>query len=186
VKKSDFNILRFLILFIVLVEGFYLYVGIISTGGHYYSPFLARYFNFPYWLTIAVAKGSALFLQLSGYSVHQAKAANISINGATGVTIAWPCLGVAPISLWIAFVAAHRYKISYKLKWVITGILIIFLINVLRIAVIVLSNYHKWFYLEHFNAHTSFNILAYAVILLMMFLFIKNFNLKKNAQPLQT
>jgi len=184
-KKSDFNILRFLALFIILIEGFYLYVGIISTGGKFYSPFLAQYFNFPYWLTIAVAKSSALFLEISGYSVHQANAANISINGATGVTIAWPCLGVAPISLWIGFVAAHRYKTSYKLKWIMAGVGVIFLVNVLRIAVIVLSNYHKWFYLEHFNAHTSFNILAYAIILLMMFVFIKHFNFKKNARALQ-
>ncbi len=185
-KKSDFNILRFLAFFIVLIEGFYIYVGIISIGGRLYIPFLARYFNFPYWLTVAVAKSSVLFLELLGYSVHQANAVNISINGATGVTIAWPCLGVAPISLWIGFVAAHRYKAAYKIKWIIAGVCIIFLVNVLRIAVITLSNYHKWFYLEHFNAHTSFNILAYAIILLLMFVFIKNFNYKKNTEALHT
>jgi exosortase/archaeosortase family protein len=185
VKKSDFNIFRFLALFIILIEGFYLYVGIISTGGKFYSPFLAKYFNFPHWLTIVVAKSSSLFLQLLGYSVHQANPANISINGATGVTIVWPCLGMAPISLWIGFIAAHRYKTSYKLKWIIAGIGIIFLVNVLRIAVIALSYYHKWFSLEHFNAHTSFNILTYAIILLLMYIFIKDFNFKKNARALK-
>jgi len=185
VKKSDFNILRFLVLFIVLLTGFYAYVGITSAGGKFFSPFLSRYLNFPYWLTIAVAKSAALVLRLSGYSVHQANASNISVNGATGVTIAWPCLGVAPISLWIGFVAAHRYKAAYKIKWIIAGVMIIFLVNVLRIAVIVISNYHKWFYLQHFNAHTSFNILAYVIILLLMFLFIKNFNLKKKGDALR-
>jgi exosortase/archaeosortase family protein len=184
-KKSDFNILKFLAFFIILLEGFYLYVGVISTGGRLYSYFLARYFNFPYWLTVTVAKGAAFFLQILGYSVHQANASNISINGARGVTIAWPCLGVAPISLWIGFIVAHRCKTAYKIKWISTGVIIIFLLNMLRIAVIVLSNYHHWFHLEDFNAHTSFNILTYAIILLMMFVFIKNFSSKKNATALR-
>jgi exosortase/archaeosortase family protein len=184
-KKSDFNILKFLAFFIILLEGFYLYVGIISTGGRLYSYFLARYLNFPYWLTITVAKGAAVLLQVFGYSVHQANASNISVNGATGVTIAWPCLGVAPLSLWISFIVAHRCQTPYKIKWILTGVIIIFLVNMLRIAVIVLSNYHHWFYLEHFNAHTSFNILTYAIILLMMYIFIKNFSFQKKVKALQ-
>ncbi len=167
-------------LYFLLKYAFYFYVGVVTPGGKLSSLFLSRYANFPNWLTVAVAKPSVFLLQILGYKVHQTNAANVTINGSRGVTLAWGCLGIGAISLWIAFIAAHRQKMRYKIKWMIAGIVLIFIVNILRIDMIALSNYYNWKHAESFNAHTSFDILTYAVILVMMMVFAFKYNKTKN------
>jgi exosortase/archaeosortase family protein len=179
VKKTEFNILLFLLLYLVLKYGFYLYVGFVTPGGKLFFSFPERYLNFPYWLTVAVAKLSKLLLEICGYAVYQKNAANITIEGSRGVTLAWGCLGAGAISLWIAFITAHRTKDGYKLKWIVAGCLLIFIVNILRIDMIALSNYYNWKYFQSFNAHTSFDALTYAIILLIMLVFVISYNKKK-------
>jgi len=179
-KKSDFNILLFLFLYFFIKYAFYFYVGLTTPGGKIFSSFLINYANFPYWLTITVTKISKILLELSGYEVYQISDSNITIRGSRGVTVAWGCLGVGAIGLWIAFIIAHRnFSVKNKLKWVVAGVALIFIINILRIDMIVLSNYYNWKYFRSFNAHTSFDILTYAVILVLMLVFVFAFNRRK-------
>lgn len=179
-KKPDFNIIVFLTLFLILLKGFYFYVGLTTPGGRLSFPFLTNYLNFPYWLTVFVTKISALLLKLCGYNVYQVHPANITIAGSRGVTIAWGCLGIGAMSLWLAFIIAHRYiTLHQRLKWILTGLILIFIINILRIMMIALSNHYNWQYLHAFNAHTSFNILTYAIIIIMMLTFVIHYNKTK-------
>lgn len=170
----------FIILFFILKQGFYVYVGLTTPGGRLSVPFLAEYVNVPYWLTVITSKISKLLLELSGYDVYQKHPANITIRGGHGVNLAWGCLGVGPMSLWIAFIVAHRYyKIKYKLKWIIIGIVSIFTLNIFRIVMIALSNYYGWLRIQSFDAHTSFNLLTYCIIIILMLVFIRNYNRRK-------
>ena len=178
-KKTDFNILLFLALYFTLKYAFYFYVGFTTPGGRLFFSFPARYLNFPYWLTVVVAKSATSLLEICGYAAHQRNAANVTIGESRGVTIAWGCLGVAALSLWTGFIAAHRARALYKLKWMVAGFVLIFMVNILRIAMIALSNYRQWSYFESFNAHTSFDTLTYAVILVLMLVFVLNYNSKK-------
>jgi len=180
-SKPDFNIIIFLVLYFVLKYGFYLYVGFTTPGGKLYFSFFGSYANFPGWLTIFVSKTSAFLLKISGYSVHQLGNANITIAGSKGVTIAWGCLGIGAISLWLGFIIAHRIRLKYKLKWITIGAAIIFAINIFRIDMIALSNYYKWSYFQNFNAHTSFDTLTYVIILGMMTIFVMRYDKKKKA-----
>ncbi len=182
VKKKDFNILLFLALFLLMKEGFYVYVGLTTPGGRLFFPFLANYVNIPWWLTLLVSKFSKLLLELCRYDVYQLNPANITIAGSRGVTIAWGCLGIGAISLWIAFIAAHFYPGKQKLKWMFAGVLFIFILNILRIMMIALSNHYNWQYLQSFNAHSTFNILTYAIIVIMMLVFAARYN-KQTKQP---
>lgn len=175
-KKVKFSIPVFLGVFIVLLQGFYAYVGLTTGGGRIYSSFLSEYVNFPYWLSAFVAKCAVVLLRVIGYTVHQTSAVNVTIEGSRGVTIAWGCLGVGAISLWVAFIVAHRCRLKYKLKWILPGIAIIFALNILRIIMIAISNHYNWVYIRHFNAHSSFNILTYGAIVLLMLFFVRNFN----------
>jgi len=176
VKKVKFSIPLFLGIFIILLQGFYIYVGVTTKDGRIYSAFLEQYANFPFWLSAFVAKCAAILLQVLGYTVHQTSIVNVTITGSRGVTIAWGCLGIGPLSLWVAFTTAHRCSFKYKLKWILAGVAIIFALNILRIAMIALSNHYNWVYVRHFNAHSSFNILTYVIILLLMVLFVKRYN----------
>ena len=161
-------------------EGFYFYVGLTSPGGKLFSPFLTRFANFPYWLSALVSGSARLLLTIMGYAVYQKSATNITITGSSGVNIAWGCLGVGAISLWIAFIIAHRWAIKNKVKWVVAGVVFIFIVNIMRIAMIALSNYYGWKYMHSFNAHTSFDVLTYAVILILMLFFTLQYNRQKN------
>jgi exosortase/archaeosortase family protein len=180
VRKSDFNILLFLALYFLFKEGFYFYVGLTSPGGKLFSPFLSQFANIPYWLSALVTGGSKLLLKIAGYAAYQKNPTNITITGGGGVNIAWGCLGVGAISLWIAFVIAHRWAVKHKVKWIAAGIVFIFVVNILRISTIALSYYYNWKYLRSFNVHTSFNALTYAVILIFMLFFTLQYNRQKN------
>jgi exosortase/archaeosortase family protein len=176
-RKSEFNTLLFLALYCILKYGFYVYVGLTTTGGRLSFPFLANYINVPEWLTLGVAQSSKLLLQAGGYLVYQKSPANVTISGSRGVTLAWGCLGIGAISLWIAFITAHRRTAAwYKLKWIVAGVVLIFLVNVIRIDMIALSNYYRWAYFQSFNAHTGFDAITYLVILLMMIIFVMRYN----------
>jgi len=153
-----------------------LYVGFTTPGGKLFFPVLASYANVPEWFTLVVSKTSKLFLEIAGYPVYQKGENNITIQGSKGVTIAWGCLGIGAISLWLAFIAAHYTSVRNKLKWIITGIILIFILNIARIDMIALSNYHGWSYFQSFNAHTSFDVLTYIIILIMMAVFVRNHN----------
>lgn len=178
-EKKDFNIILFVLLYLALLYGFYLYIGIVSPGGKFYAAFLSRYANFPEWLTVLIAKASKGILQLAGYTVFQRKPSNLTLVGGGGVNIAWACLGAGAMSLWTAFVTAHRGLIQYKLKWIVAGIVLICLVNIARVITILLSLHYKWQYPRHFDAHQTFNILSYAVIVAFMYLFVRNYNGKK-------
>jgi exosortase/archaeosortase family protein len=176
-KRSPFNIILFLALYIILTQAFYAYVGLATPGGKLSSSFVNAYLNFPYWLSVFMAKATKAILLIFNYDVYQSKPTNVTISGSRGITIAWGCLGVGAACLWIAFIAAHRYlKNTFKVKWIIPGLLLIFLLNLGRMLMIALSQHYSWQYLQHFDAHNSFNILTYILIAIMMFLFVKKFN----------
>ena len=174
--KSDFNVIKFLLLYVLLLQGFYLYVGITSEGGKLFSHFLNKYADFPSWLSITIAGLSKLVLEVCGFNVYQINAANITIAGSRGVTLAFGCLGAGAMSLWVAFIVAHKAGIGFKLKWMAAGLGLICFINTLRAVMIALSNHYHWTYIRHFDAHTSFNMVTYAFIVLLMYIFVRRYN----------
>lgn len=175
-KKSNFSIVSFLLIFLIVYYGFYFYVGLTTPGGKLYAPFLERYLNAPYWLSELVAKCSELLLKIMGYNAYQKTAVNVSLKGGHGVQIIWGCVGIGVMVVWLAFVVAHRAAKIYKLKWIMIGVGLIYLFNIARVVAIVLSiNYH-WSYLESFNAHSTFNNITYLIIVLLMVFFAYRYN----------
>ena len=175
-KKSNFSILYFLLTFLILYYGFYFYIGLSTPGGKVFIPFLYNYLNIPYWLSIVVVKLSVLLLKITGYSVYQKSAANITIKGSRGANISWGCLGAGVMILWLAFVSAHRAAFKFKLKWILGGIIFIYIFNAMRIIAILLSYYYHWYYFQSFNAHSTFNNITYVIIIILMIIFVRNYN----------
>ncbi len=181
-KKNNFSIIYFLLIFLILYYGFIIYVGLITPGGKIYSSLLYSYLDVPDWLSAFVAKASTLLLKIVGYNAYQKNPANITIHGSRGATIAWGCIGVGVMFVWLAFISAHKAKRTYKLKWIIIGVLLIFLFNILRISFIILSYYYHWKYFQSFNAHSTFNYCTYIIIIIMMGIFIYNYNKNEKKQ----
>lgn len=170
-KNATFHIPKFVIVFLALTVFFYGYIGVISPGGKTYSPFLDKYANFPEWLTYFICKSAKAFLELLGYSVYQKKPNNVTIHGSRGVNIIWACLGLGVLSFWTAFVTAHRARWPYKLKWVLTGVVLITALNITRIALIALALHLNWKLFMSIELHLAFNIASYVLILALAFWF---------------
>ena len=175
-KKSSFSIIYFLVIFFILYYGFIIYVGLSTPGGKIYSSFLYSYLNIPDWLSMVVAKISTIFLKILGYNAYQKNAMNVSIHKSVSVTIAWGCIGVSVMFMWFAFIVAHKANLIFKLKWIITGIALIFIFNISRIVLIALSYYYHWKYMQSFNAHATFNFITYGIIILLMGFFVFSYN----------
>ena len=175
VRNSQFNVLKFLVIFLILLEGFYAYVGITTKDGKLFSLFLNKYANFPEWVCIGVIGIAKLLLKAAGFVTYQRDVTTLAIEGSGGVNLAWGCLGAGAISLWIAFIAAHKCNFRFKLKWTSAGIIFIFIVNAIRVAMIVLSNHYRWTYLVDFDAHSSFNALTYLIILGLMWIFARRY-----------
>ena len=86
------------------------------------------------------------------------------------------CLGYGVMSFWIAFVVANKGTSIKKLKWLLGGLFLICLINVIRISLLLLAINFHWL-TPYFNHHTWFNIIAYLIIFILIYFYDKSFKL---------
>ena len=167
-SKSTFNIIQFLLVYALLSGWFYCFIGITSPGGKAYSPFLDQYLNVTSWLTWFIARSGMALLKLAGFTVYQRAPNNVTITGSRGVTILWACLGFGVMSFWTAFVTAHKASWQYKLKWCITGLSIIIVLNIVRITLIAVANHYHWLAITQLEPHATFNIVSYIILFILI------------------
>ena len=145
-------------------------IGLTVPGG-YYSPFLAEYFNYPSLLRYSLLNGTRLLVALFGFDAYLRDAYHVTMVNGRGVHLVYACLGYGLLSFWIAFIFANNGSFYKKIKWLVVGCSIIWLINVIRISLVLIATNQQWalpLTLEH---HTLFNIIVYACIFLMIWLF---------------
>jgi exosortase/archaeosortase family protein len=78
-------------------------------------------------------------------------------------------------SFWIAFVAANKGKLSKKILWIVCGVLALWLINVIRITLFLTSINKGWPMPLGIDHHTWFNIFAYLLIFVMIWMYDRSF-----------
>src|SRR4051812_45635361 len=174
-KSLSFNILQFLLVYALLAGWFHCFIAITSPGGKVYSPLLDNYFNIPRWLTFFISKSSMALLKLAGFTVYQRAPNNVTILGSRGVTIIWACLGFGVMSFWTAFVTAHRAAWKFKLKWCLSGIIIIIALNITRITLIALANHYHWLSVTSLEPHATFNVASYILLFLLVVWFTRRY-----------
>ena len=110
----------------------------------------------------------------SRYSIYQHIAEPgflIRINGGRGVIIAMDCVGYGVYSFWIAFVAANSGTLWKKIAWIISGLFILWFINVIRITLFLVAINKGWPMPLGIDHHTWFNIAAYGMIFILIWLY---------------
>jgi len=145
-------------------------IGITVPGG-YYSPFIDQHLNYIAglrWLLLNASKG---LLNLFGYATYFKDSYTIKMQLGRGVKVVYSCLGYGLFSFWIAFIFANNPAVKKMLLWMVGGVLIIFLLNVCRIAIMLIAVNKHWPSLFNLDNHTLFNIAAYAVIFIMIYFF---------------
>lgn len=162
--------LRFVLSFCIMYYGTIGFIGLSSEGGYYVS-WLDQYFNYVAWMRAALLHSAKEILHWMHFPVELKDAFTIRFAGGAGVHVGYDCIGYGVVYFWIAFIYANQVALSKRLKWLFGGVALIFTVNVIRIALMVISvNYH-WKSPGDLDNHTLFNIVAYTVIFSMIYAF---------------
>lgn len=145
-------------------------IGITTPGG-YYVAFADKYLDYIAGYRSLLLDSSKILLQAIGYDVYFKDNYTIKMVTGRGVKVVYSCLGYGIISFWIAFIFANKTSLKKMLKWMTGGVLVICLLNVLRICLMLISVNKHWQSLFNFDNHTWFNIVLYAVLFFMIYLF---------------
>jgi exosortase/archaeosortase family protein len=175
--------LKFLFTFSFLFFFHQFFIGI-STPGNLYVPFIDDHLNYVKWIISGVLHTSALLVQLSG--LHPIVNGNfMTVPNGASIDMGWACAGLGIISFWIAFVTAHPLNIKKKISWVMAGIASIFLLNCLRISLLLFALQHHWKESIYASHHDIFNYASFIFIFLMTIFFVKSIKISTDAQDPQ-
>lgn len=94
--------------------------------------------------------------------------------GGSAVNLVYSCLGYGVTSFWLAFVFANTGSWKKKLAWMIGGAAVLYIINMVRISLVLLAASKGWKYPMGWDHHTWFNIAAYGGIFLMIWFYDKS------------
>lgn len=176
--NAKFSYVRYLIIFFsvyfFLDFSFQFLISATHPLGKYYSPFILKYFNILEWVrSIILFFCKGLFL-IFGIDTLRVGEHGFCIVSGSRVSLNNGCLGFSVINFWIAFIVANKSKFLFKIKWLFIGVLFIFILNILRVSIILYATNKKWHSLFNIDHHTVFNIVAYGFIFFLMYLYNKN------------
>lgn len=166
--------------FLIRLLGFYLLfrltnwlcIALITPEG-YYSEFLDKYLDYVSAIKVSILKTGRLCAQWLDVVSHPLGDSILQVQNGGQVRMAWPCCGLEIMSFWAAFVLADTISLRKKAYWIIGGLAAIWIINCLRIAILVIGKQKDWHVLLNLNQHDMFNIVAYLLVLGLMFLYYK-------------
>jgi len=142
-------------------------IGLAAPGG-YYSPFIERYLDYVSWIKVSLINATAGILSLFHVPTIKEAGFALRIKGGRGIIIAMNCVGYGVYSFWIAFVAANTGKWLRKVAWIIAGLLMLWLINVIRITLFLVAINKGWPMPLGIGHHTWFTIAAYGMIFILI------------------
>jgi exosortase/archaeosortase family protein len=171
-------LLKFAGIFCILYFGTLAWIGFAAPGG-YYIPFIAKYLDYVSWIKMSLIHATGFILSLFNIPTRVEPGFLIRFIHGRGVIIAMDCVGYGVYSFWIAFVAANKGKFSKKVLWIVGGVFGLWLINVIRITLFLTSINKGWPMPLGIDHHTWFNIFAYLLIFMMIWLYDRSFSKRK-------
>lgn len=163
-------LLKFIGIFCLCYFGTLAIIGIAAPGG-YYSSFVEKHLDYVSWIKQSLIDATGFILSLFQVSTHKEPGFLIRITGGRGVIIAMGCVGYGVYSFWIAFVAANTGRLWKKIKWIVGGLVLLWLINVIRITLFLVAINKGWPMPLGIDHHTWFNIVAYLLIFILIWLY---------------
>lgn len=166
---------RFLGAFCLLYFGTKAVIGLTVPGG-YYNEWFAKYFDYPALLRTSLLHSARIMAGVFGYNAYLRDAYHVSMVNGRGVHLVYACLGYGLLSFWIAFVFANKGSSMKKIKWMAGGCIVICLANITRIFLVLLSSNQHLKIPVTMDEHTLFNVIVYALIFGMIWLFSRSEN----------
>jgi exosortase/archaeosortase family protein len=175
-----FFVTKLLLLFCIFYFGTQFWIGITAEGG-LYSAFCDKYLNYIKWLRIFILKGAGVICTLFGYKTNIENTISLRIIGGIKVNMVYSCVGIGILSSWTAFVITFPSNNKRKLTWLFSGMVIICFINMIRVAALLMI-VNKTRDIKRFPYHHElFNIVAYLIILLLIYLYTKEKSIKTHS-----
>uniref|UniRef100_UPI004048F486 exosortase family protein XrtF n=3 Tax=Gelidibacter sp. TaxID=2018083 RepID=UPI004048F486 len=167
-------ILTFLLVYAVLTFSYKLYLDA-SDGSKYY----------PDYLTNLVAKQSQSVLQTMGYDATIAKHPNepsmkLIINKKFVARVVEGCNSVSIIILFISFIIAFAGKFKTTLFYILAGSVLIYAVNLFRIAILSVGLYHYPWRKEILHT-VIFPLIIYGMVFLLWMFWVNRFTKNKKA-----
>jgi exosortase/archaeosortase family protein len=163
-------LIKFIGIFCLCYFGTLAVIGLASPSGHY-SPFVAKYLDYVSWLKRSMINTTAFILSLFHIPTVKESGFALRIKGGVGIIISMSCVGYGVYSFWIAFVVANTGTFWKKVRWVLGGLLVLWLVNVTRITLLLLAINRGWPMPLGIDHHTWFNIVAYTLIIIFIVLY---------------
>ena len=162
--------IKFFIWFLIFYFGTKAIIGLSSPTGNYIS-FVAQYLDYVSGLKRLIIFTVKILLSLFGIEAVALPEFRVGIVGGKAVIVAMSCVGYMVYSVWLAYVIASDAPTKLKWLWAIFGLLILFLINCTRIAAFLYTHNKGTTMPLGLDHHTWFNLLAYTMILVMIYLY---------------
>lgn len=162
----------FLLTFCILYYGTIGLIGL-STRGNYFVSFISEWFNYVSGLRRLLMEVSRISMEWMGYRIEFWGNSNVRFTGGRGVHIGYDCIGYGVMSFWTAFILANQASWKRKANWLMVGLFVIFIINVLRINLLLLAVNRASATPLQFDNHFWFNVFAYTTIFIMIYFYDK-------------
>ncbi len=162
-------LLKFIGVFCLCYFGTLAVIGL-STPGKLYSPFVYHYLDYVSLLRNSLLYGIKWMAALFNFKTFFPGRYIIRVVDGSGITLVYSCLGYGVMSFWIAFIVANTGSFRKKVTWVMGGWILIWIINTIRLSMVLISNNQHW-KIPLFDHHTWFNLIAYLGLFLLIWLY---------------
>lgn len=165
--------IKFLLLFLstyaVLYYGTYAFIGLSTEGGKYIH--WLRYVDYVSLYRRILLGSASQIIEWLGYYTQIRGKYLLYINGTVGIQLVYWCLGIGILSFWVSYIFAFTGDtLGFRLKWIIIGIVVITCLNIMRIALLLITYYHKGISTSGINHHDIYNYIVYGIVFLLLFL----------------
>ncbi|RYG16439.1 MAG: hypothetical protein EOO07_13280 [Chitinophagaceae bacterium] len=172
-KVALFFVLKMVFFYILFSQGNLFMNSVLNDSGRFYNAFWAENLNYIQWIRSALIVPATWVIKLFGFYAINNEMDVMVVDGPY-LRVNYSCIGLGVMSFLLAFVLAFPAKIKAKVRLFIVGTIMIYVLNVLRIAGLgVLLGHFKSQRNNFTYHHEIFNIIVYICIFALLYFWIK-------------
>lgn len=172
-KAAIIFVVKLLVFYLLFSQGNLFMNSVMSEGGKYYNEYVAQNLDYIQGLKNILIKPAVWIINLFGfYAIHNEM--DVMVVNGPYLRVNYSCLGLGVMSFLIAFIIAFPAKLKSKIDLLIVGMIMIYVLNVLRIAGLgILLRVFKSQRNNFTYHHEVFNIIVYVIIFTLLYFWIK-------------
>jgi exosortase/archaeosortase family protein len=172
-RQAILFVVKLLFFYFLFSQGNLFMNSVLSEGGRFYNAFITEHFNYIQGLKTALIVPAVWIIKLFGfYTIHNEM--DVMVVDGPYLRINYACLGIGVMCFLIAFVIAFPAKLKAKWKLLVFGLILIYVLNMLRIVALgVLLGFFKSQRHNFTYHHEVFNILVYICLFIVLYYWIR-------------